>query len=326
MIRPAALLICIGLAACSAQVGDVEYLRKQPTTIATITDSELTYFVDRPDSDQPVPIILTIDGSSCRGPTSNGFDQVMIPDETAYEPYARVFVAKPGVGLEDDGTACTEDFLKNYTVDQRVTDHLRVLQHLRTKADWWDGRLYIWGWSDGGGIGSRLTAYYPNVERAVLGGMGGGTTMFEQFRDVHICPETPGQPKEEREACVDNLSKQFEQITNNPTWKRSWAGEENTFRVWASRINARLTNILIDTDTPILIVHGANDVESVPVTSARKLVEDLKAAGRGSVTYWEIPDMAHSIRSLPESEQQPLKNAMRDWLLVGDSVKMPEPE
>ena len=113
-------------------------------------------------------------------------------------------------------------------------------------------------------------------------------------------------------------------MTNIPTWKRSWAGEENTFRVWASRINARFTNILIDTDTPILIVHGTNDYKSVPVSSARQLIKDLEKAGRESVTYWEIPNMVHSISSLPDVDQQPLKNAMRDWLLVGDTVIMPE--
>lgn len=324
MIQRAALFLCLFLVSCTENINTPEYVRNELITISTLKDSELTYYVDRPDTTKQYPIVLTIDGSTCRGWETTGFGEFLSPDETAPMPYARVFVSKPGVQAGDNGTTCTEEFLKNYTIDQRVTDHLRALQHLRASAEWWDGRLYIWGWSDGGSIGSRLTAYYPNVDRAVLGGMGGGTTMFEQFRDIFICPETPESPAEIRESCIADITKKFERMTDNPTWKQSWAGEENTYRVWASRINSRASNILTDTDQPILIVHGAEDLESVPVTSARVLIDDLKTDGHDTLTYWEISGMAHSIKSLPADRQRALETAMRDWMLLGDHIDQPQ--
>lgn len=312
--------------ACSSPTEPTTYLRNQSVGIKTLTDEVLTYIIDRPEAAGQYPILMTIDGSTCRGARMSGIDQFLVPNETSPRPYARIYVTKTGVGPNDDGTACTEAFLKTYSVDQRLTDHLRVLQHLRATANWWDGQLYIFGWSEGGDIGARLTAYYPNVDRAILGGFGGGTTMFEQFRDIFICPKTPEQTPTDREACTADITQKFETMRDNPTWKRSWAGDDNTYRVWATRLYGRQANILADTQMPILIVHGSEDKKSVHVSSARKLVETLTKESQANITYWEISDMEHSLKSLPEDRKSQIETAMRDWLLVGDSIKIPEPE
>jgi dipeptidyl aminopeptidase/acylaminoacyl peptidase len=112
-------------------------------------------------------------------------------------------------------------------------------------------------------------------------------------------------------------------MTDNPTWTKTWSGSDNTHRVWASRLHTRLTHLLLDNQTPILIVHGAEDFDNVPVESARTLVSALTDAGQDSFTHWEVPGMKHGPASLPADRIQPLFDAMRDWLLTGDSVTMP---
>jgi len=130
--------------------------------------------------------------------------------------------------------------------------------------------------------------------------MGGGTTMAEQFRDDFMCAETYFKNADDRDACITDLTKNFDQMTKNPTWNRSWSGQENSYRVWASRLYARQTNILKDTQQPILIVHGGLDQDSVPVSSARRLMTDLKENGNTNVFYWEIV----------------LKNSVLEWFFV----------
>lgn len=169
----------------------VSFVHDEATIIRTHDERELTFFIDRPALGGQLPILLMIDGSGCIGQLREDWTDLNRPAQprTSLIPYARLRVEKPGVDPEASGQQemCTDDFLKHYTMDKRVEDHLRVLQHLRAHADWWNGELYVWGWSDGGDIAARLVAYYPNVERAVLGAMGGGTTMASHFEDLWIC-------------------------------------------------------------------------------------------------------------------------------------------
>jgi dienelactone hydrolase len=310
-------VVFLALTACAngSGAGAPPFAETESVTIRTVYDQPLTYYVDRPSSGR-VPVLLVIDGSSCVGqlrPKSREFWRPPVPDIPVF---ARVMVEKAGVDPEaDHGSACSDEFLKRYSIDARVSDHLRVLQHLRRHADWWNGELYVFGWSDGGDIGGRLLSAYPGVERAVLGGMGGGTTMREHFRDLWVCPEGT----EDRPACVEGLEKQFETMIDNPTWKRTWSGQDNSWRVWATRLDARLSILLADDRTPKLIVHGSEDFENTPVTSARRLVADLDEAGSTAHTYWEVPGMAHGWDDLPGDKADALERAMLDWLLNGEA-------
>jgi pimeloyl-ACP methyl ester carboxylesterase len=302
----------------------IEYLRVDPVTILDKSGEPLTYLTDRPERPGRFPLVIIVDGSTCRGWQTVGLDKWLQPDETAPRPFARIFVEKRGVPSDSTGQdGCSDTFLKNFSIDKRVEDHLRVLQHVRAHADWWDGTLYIAGWSDGGDIAAQLTAYYPGVDRALLGAMGGGTTMAEQFRDKFVCPEDRFDEAEDRTACVTELAGTFQEMTDNPTWTQTWGGPDNSHRVWASRLHTRLTHLLKDVTAPILIVHGAEGFDNVPVESARALVNALTDAGQDTFTYWEVPGMKHGPASLPEDRIQPLMTAMRDWLLLGETVAMP---
>ncbi|WP_298467477.1 alpha/beta hydrolase [uncultured Erythrobacter sp.] len=294
------------------------YIYEQRVAIKTIDERELVYFLDRPETDEKVPLLIMVDGSSCIGQLRPTIRYSYRPGNDRPIKYARVMVEKPGVA-HDAGypSECSEEFLKHYTMDQRVIDHLRVLQHLRkTGADWWNGEVMIWGWSDGGDIAVQLTAYYPNVTRAVLGAMGGGYTMAEHFQDFWICPED--RLKEKREDCLASLNEQFQQMVDNPTWTKTWSGKDNSWKVWPTRLFARHSQVLKDNQVPILIVHGEKDFDSTPVQSARKLVELLKESGNSSYTYWEVPGMGHGAGKLPEAQKEAFKTAMLHWVLGVD--------
>ncbi len=291
-----------------------QYIYEDIITIPTLDDRDLIYIIDRPDGELKVPIFLSIDGSSCVGQLRAKFKKSFRPSPDSPRAYARVAVEKPGVSHDaGHGSECSEEFLKYYTIEQRVIDHMRVLQHLKSTAKWWNGELLIWGWSDGGDIAAQLTAYYPNVTRAVLGAMGGGYTMEEHFKDFWVCPKE--RTGDKRAACIAKLDAQFQDMFDNPTWTKTWSGADNSWKVWPGRLHSRMVNVLQDNTTPILIVHGEKDFDSTPVASARKLVEDLKAAGNTAFTYWEIPNMEHGWSKLPKPQGQALEAAMLNWLL-----------
>ncbi len=299
------------------KTANITYQYDITRTIKTVDEIDLTYHLDVPNIKSAVPLMLIIDGSSCGGPKPGLFD-IMRPNPQTPLPYARLIVEKIGVGLEDSGESCSDLFSQNYSIEDRLLQHMRALQHIRKNAPWWDGDLLIWGWSDGGDIGARLTAYYPNTKRAVLGGMGGGFTMEEHFKDILSCRPEKFTTAEERQPCLDYHNKLFTDIRNNPTWQKTWSGEDNSYKVWETRLFARLSILLKDNPVPILIIHGEKDKYGTPVQSARKLISDLKSANNTAFTYWEIPGMEHTFGPNDQDKRSTYLDAMRDWLLLGE--------
>ena len=83
-------------------------------------------------------------------------------------------IEKQGVNFGDSGDNLTEEYIENNTIEKRLYDYLRVLQHLRTNAEWWNGKIYIIGGSEGGLLAGMLACFYPNVKGLTIFSFGGG--------------------------------------------------------------------------------------------------------------------------------------------------------
>ena len=297
-------------------------LIEQTLEVARVDGSPVQILVSRPSTTGKIPMVLAIAGSVCI-PSRLGMEQLS-PEISGLGPYALVFVEKPGPTQPPKGAdgsysigpdfQCSDTFKKYYTIDQRVTDHLRAIQYLRGKADWWDGRLFVWGFSDGARIASRVGAFTPETQRMVLGGFGGGLSMAAEFEEFHICPAGT----KDRDSCLKNLRAQFQEIRDNPTPQRTWNGDSNTWAAWASRLDAVEANILKDITFPVLVFHGTKD-KSVPVASARQLAQQLAVRGSQFV-YREIEGMGHGLGSdLPPAKGEELQREFLAWLLGSSS-------
>jgi dipeptidyl aminopeptidase/acylaminoacyl peptidase len=119
-----------------------------------------------------------------------------------------------------------------------------------------------------------------------------------------------------RVSCLTDLRRQFNEIRDNPTSKKTWSGPDNSYKVWATRLDALEYILIRDLTIPFLIVHGELDRVSTPVESARALVDQLKKHGVKDFTYWEIPGMKHSFSSLPPDRALSLGRATVNWLLA----------
>ena len=316
MIRLAVAVLAVMVAAPTfAHAG----MRFEDRTVAAIDERKIRFYIDRPEGGPRMPLLLVVDGSGCVGQLRTSSWHSYDPARYPRHRYARLMVEKPGVEPQADDVAveCSEEFKRHYDIDTRVTDHLRVLQHLTATATWWNGELLVWGWSDGGDIAARLVTYRPQTTRAVLGAMGGGLTMEEHFELFWACPASGFETDTDRETCLADLRGDFARIHDNPTWKETWSGHDNTNKVWATRLRARLSAPLADNRVPLLIVHGALDTDSTPVESARALVADLKASDNTAFTYWEVPGMEHGWTNLPNHRQSALISGMLDWLVTG---------
>ena len=277
--------------------------------------SDLRLLIERPAAESGLPIVLFIDGSGCGGAARDQFRAFVRLPDWLDGSVATLVVEKPGVAATADGSQCSETFAKYYSVDRRVFDHLRAFQYLRRHAPWWNGEVYILGWSEGASIGVSVSAYTPEVKRAVFGGLGGGISMARQFEDYMIC--SPDRT-ESREDCISDLREQFDEIRSNPSPEETWLGADNSYRVWATRLDGVEFNLISDFNIPILIVHGSEDRDSVPVEAARELVRLLEAEGEVDFEYWEVPEMGHGPDSLDEERSELLRLAMLNWLFERD--------
>ncbi|WP_417476043.1 alpha/beta hydrolase family protein [Maricaulis sp.] len=289
--------------------------------VNSVDEREIVFYVDRPAADGAMPLLVMVDGSGCVGQRRPAFESLYAPGADQEYRFARLRVEKPGVDASASGEPCSETFLRHYSIDDRVTDHLRVLQHLSATADRWDGTLYIWGWSDGADIAAQIAIYRSDVDRMILGAVGGGLTFTELFEDYWAC-RADQMAEAAREQCVNGLRAQFTEIENNPTWQETWGGEDNSWRVWESRLRSRLIDPLSDHQSPFLIVHGSQDYDSVPVESARRLVEGLEANENNHFEYWEIACMEHVWRNMSEVDGASLETSMLNWLF-GDPDPAP---
>ncbi len=309
------------LIAFLANFGDIAAAAPQilheDSTIPAINERPIRFYIDRPSTPARLPLLLVVDGSGCVGQKRPSTWGNYAPKNDDPITYARLMVEKPGVEPEaaDFTAACSEQFMRHYTIDNRVFDHLRVLQYLKANADWWNGEILVWGWSDGGDVAAQLVVYRPDISRAVLGAMGGGLTMAQHFEDFWGCPSATTANRAE---CLADLRNDFREMEDNPTWKKTWAGKDNSWRAWASRLRSRLSAPLSDNRTPILIVHGELDRDNTPVESARALISDLTVLGNKSFSYWEVAGMAHGWNDLPPDRQVAIHRAILDWLLTGE--------
>ncbi|MEM1379634.1 MAG: alpha/beta hydrolase [Pseudomonadota bacterium] len=290
--------------------------------VAATTDGRLlTYHIERRADAAALPILIVIDGSGCVGALRSGFSQLMAPANNPELSYARLVVSKSGVPDDQErGASCSDEYKQHYAMDKRVIDHMRVLQDIRSTLSWWDGRLLIFGWSDGGDIAAQLFAYTPDATRLAFGGVGGGFSMQTHFEDFWICPEGS---TDDRAGCLSDLRSQFDEIFQNPTWTKSWSGEDNTYMAWESRLRTRLLPLFIQERRPVLMIHGQEDDDGAPVESARKLVKGVTSTEENQFQYWEVEGMGHGIWSLDPSEALLLETNILKWLLDVDAEPHP---
>ncbi|MEL6300083.1 MAG: alpha/beta hydrolase [Pseudomonadota bacterium] len=291
-------------------------------SIFDVNGKKLTYHVERTKESSKLPTLVVIDGSGCLGALRKGFIDLMSPSVFELHSFARVTVAKRGVPPKKSSlTDCSDAFKKDYSMDFRVLDHIRVLQHLRNNADWWNGEFLIFGWSDGGDIATEVFALTPDASRLVFGGVGGGYSMREHFEDFWVCPE---DQVSDRSSCLSELRATFDDIAATPIWGQSWSGDDNTYLAWSSRLDRRLTYLLKDEDRPVLMIHGDRDFDGAPVESARVLAKALEE--NVSFSYWEIDDMEHGMWSLEPELALELESRALSWLLQGEnSARVDEP-
>lgn len=242
--------------------------------------STIHWALDLPDYDEKVGLIVLAQGSGCLPAMQSGSMQRA---RAAFGSLAALTIEKYGVAPSDTPTAddnsdCPVAFHENQTVSQRVSDYQQIIESLRG-ASWWNGKLVLFGGSEGG-LAMSILASEVGADAAILVSTGGGVTFGEMVRQS-IPPE--GWPT------VDAI---FEKARQNPESSELWAG--NSMRFWADMIDRRVADDMLRADTSFLLLQGGRDVSGAPNVS-RATTDLFAQAGRCNLTYWEFPGYDHGM-------------------------------
>jgi pimeloyl-ACP methyl ester carboxylesterase len=240
----------------------------------------ITYWLEDEDHQQ-AEAILVMQGTGCE-PVSTKPN--LRHAARLLRPHARaLLIDKVGVGSDASGPpieGCPQSYWDRYTLSNRVDDCLRVIANLRSQR-WWNGRIILFGGSEGGAVAALLAPLVPETTAVIVLSSAIGAPVGDVIRST-VPPEMAAQ-----------ASNVFAAAHAQPTGANRWAGL--SYRWWDDAVATVPVRSLAQSPAPILLIHGALD-QSSPVPIARVGYERLKRAGEINVVYREFPDYDHFMR------------------------------
>lgn len=272
---------CLLLSACPvpAEAASLETPRQDGSTIH--------WSLDRQDEGEAGLLVL-MQGSGCASSASSGN---LAKARAAFSDFAVLTVEKYGVepspGSASTGGTCSAEFYRNHSVSQRVADYLDVIATLRG-APWWNGRLVLFGGSEGADVASRL-AVPAHADAVIVLSLGGGHTFGEDVRwSVEQQMIREAVPRAE----WPDVAGVFSEAEAAPRSGKTWGG--SGYRFWADSVDHRAADDLIRFDGPILMIHGSADI-SMPIASARATLDRFAEKKRCNLTFWEYAGYDHGM-------------------------------
>jgi dienelactone hydrolase len=262
----------------------------QHLEIKRLNDSYIDAYLYNEHSGKKRPLLIFCQGS---GYDSNTQGFLGLAAQFGKQVIGLV-LEKQGVKYGDKGDSLAKSYTENNTVYNRLYDYLRVLQYLRANANWWNHEVYIVGGSEGGLLAGLLASFYPDTKGLAILCYGGGLKFGEAW------PISSGLLKKAEGADSAAVKKEelivkdsLDYIRQNATVTKSFSGDDNTYAWWASIVDLRLSNSLVDLNIPIFVGQGTEDMMAPPV-SAKKLQQAFQQSGKKNFYLKEYEGYDHS--------------------------------
>jgi pimeloyl-ACP methyl ester carboxylesterase len=262
--------------------------------------SRLVYHVDRPQRAARAGAILVLQGSGCDPVGSDarviGYGRSLAPERML------VTIEKYGVGSSASGETvegCSADYWRGNTLTRRVLDALAVIAALRQEP-WWNGDVVLFGGSEGGAVAAMLAPFVPETRAVIVYSSGIGVPVGELVRRA-----VPPPVREQADAV-------FAEARRSPDSTRRWGGA--SYAWWADAVDQVPARSLLQTRSPILLIHGSRD-QFADVATARASRDLLSSKAGGRFTYREYAGYDHFMTDAAGVDHRPeVFAAARDWL------------
>lgn len=270
-------------------------------TVERADGSRIVYHTERPARRGRQGAILVLQGSGCEPVRDNAAVKAtalqLAPDRTL------VTIEKDGVAPAgppaDLIEGCTTRYWRHNTLQQRVLDATHVIRRLRAER-WWNRRLVVMGGSEGGAVAAMLAPLVPEIEAIVIRSSGIGVPVGELIRSA-VPPPVANQ-----------LPEVLAEARANPSGDKRWGGA--SYRWWADAADITPAKMLLQTDAPVLLIHGTRD-QFAPVATARATRDLLARAGKRNLIYREYEGYDHfMVDASGVDRHREVMSAAADWL------------
>ena len=237
--------------------------------------SAIVYHVDAPRGGRR-PLLLLLQGSGCE--PARGDAGLAATAPLLAPGHAVLTIEKYGVGTEGPGVdRCPDAYWNGNTLTQRVLDAVQVIARLRRER-WWNRELVIFGGSEGGAVAAMTAPLVPETRALVIRSSGIGVPVGELIRAA-VPPPVAAE-----------LPSMLAAARANPTGAVRWGGA--SYRWWADAADMVPARMLLQTEVPVLLIHGTRD-QFAPVATARATRDLFAAAGARNLTYREYAGYDH---------------------------------
>ena len=291
----AAALLLPALSAADAKLaGGRERLLDRPD------GTRIAFYVDGAQKSRGA--VLLLQGSGCEPVAEDarvlGLAPLLAPGSAVVtiEKYGVAAGLPAGALIE----GCTADYWSGNTLSRRVLDAVQVVARLRQER-WWNGDLAIVGGSEGGAVAAMLAPLVPETRGTVIISSGIGVPVGELILGAVPAPIAAAAPAV------------FADAKANPTGAKRWGGA--SYRWWADAVDLVPARMLLQTNAPVLLIHGSRD-QFAPVRTARATRDLLARSGKRNLTYREYAGYDHFMRDAAGRDHRAA--VLRDagaWLL-----------
>jgi predicted esterase len=259
----------------------------EETSFSRNDESQATAYISTPDNSDSFPLVIFIDGSHMQS-VKNNFSVISFLFNQ--KEIGVIAIEKRGITKDEVNL---EEFLTYDSFENRLEDHMQLINELNTKIANWNGQLVFIGSSEGGKIAPKLTLHFAeSAMGTILIGSGGGLPFGEemkyQIKQISIANGNEFDGSE--------LDRQIEEkyalMLDNPYYLKKWY--DKTYQWFASYLRYNLLDDLLNINTPILMIHGVLDTH-VPVESADLIKINFDNLGKDNLTYLRDEDLGHSI-------------------------------
>lgn len=293
------ILLClfpiISASGCSAMKYVIEAHIDPPSSELVSTSSgEMMDLYSVDTGSEPRDILFFVSGSGCI--SLNYFLRSYFNGLTGSW---RIYAAqKSGVGANDKGIFCNDEFKDNANYDRLMERNRLALEKV---VQWHGPVLGVVGVSEGGLIAAKLAQANRNVCNLVVIGDGGLS-----FRaSAKILDDRQGK---------NIFSRAFSEVDRDPhSVSKSVLG--HTHKYWSSFLDLDPAPVYLSITQPIFVIHGERD-DSVPVESAKFMGKLFKEAKKDNLEIFIVPDGSHALKQNGVDKRPEIMGLISDFLQV----------
>lgn len=227
-------------------------------------------------------------------------------NEYSTSEIAMLIPDKTNIAIGQDGRNDMK-VISHYTLHGRVGGAVSVIDDFLSRNDY--KSVFLVGASEGGAILPKVynnLKYKGKVSKLVMLA-GGGLSQYEEFK---LLQKTKLPMPDNYRTELKKIDAVMADIKAAPdALDKTYLGWP--YRRWSGFMSYRPIDELVKIDIPILVVHGAQDINT-PVESSRTIAEEFSKHGKKNLTYIEYKDWNHYL----SKEFNTLLKDMASWLEI----------